>query len=116
MDSLKQAAFHRRPLNPGSKYVQAAIVLDMVNNGRSVEHNVTCEVRFEEQDAIPDDMHGVSRDYFALRMGPSSTGVHSVNVGILSYGPTKAHYRCVCDEVGETEGVIEFDVPERDHQ
>jgi hypothetical protein len=43
--------------------------LDIVNNGRSAAHNVTCEVRFEEQDSVPDDMHGVSRDYFALHMG-----------------------------------------------
>jgi hypothetical protein len=67
--SFEQVAFHHRPLKPGSKYVQAAIVLDIVNNGRSAAHNVTCEVRFEEQDSVPDDMHGVSRDYFALHMG-----------------------------------------------
>jgi hypothetical protein len=33
--------------------------------------------------------------------------------GAFVHGPTKAHYRCVCDEAREIEGVIEFEVPKK---
>jgi hypothetical protein len=46
-------------------------------------------------------------------MGPKDTeAAHRVNVSVRTHGPTKAQYRCICDEVGETEGVIEFEVRE----
>jgi len=114
--SLKTVAFHHRPDNPGSQYIQAAIVFDIANKGRSAAHNVTCEFHLEEQHLVPDDMHGVNRDFSAEYMSPSKTLPHQVNVGIRSSGPTKADYRCICDEVGETKGIVEFEVPERDQQ
>ena len=66
----------------------------------------------EEQRSEPDDT-AQNRDFYAPGMEPKTTKVFSKKVGIRSYGPNKAHYRCVCDEVGETEGVIDFEVPER---
>jgi hypothetical protein len=114
--SFRKVAFHYRPDNPGSKYVQAAIGFNIANSGRSAAHNVRCEVRLDEQHLVPDDLHGVNHDFFREYMGLKSTDAHHVNVGIRSYGPTKAHYRCVCDEVGEIEGDIEFEVPAYENQ
>ena len=112
--SLRTVAYHYRPPNPGSKYEQAAIVFDVTNGGRSAAHNVSCEVRLDERHLELDDMHGQNRDFFAPHIGPSATLPHQVNVGVLSVGPTVARYRCVCDEVGESEGHLEFEVPERE--
>jgi hypothetical protein len=114
--SFREVAFHYRPPDPSSQYVRAAIVFNITNSGRSAAHNVTCEIRLEEQHLVPDDMHGPNRDFSAARLGPSVTTVHSVNVGIRFYGPTNARYRCTCDEVGEVRGVIEFNVPEKGDQ
>ena len=114
--SFNEVVFHYRPPNPGSQYVQVAIVFDIANNGRSATHNVHCEIRLDEEHLELDDMHGENRAFNAPYMGPKSTNPYSINAGIRSYGPTRAHYRCVCDEVGETEGVIEFEVPERNQQ
>jgi hypothetical protein len=111
--SFDRAIMEYRPPNRGSQYVKAAIVFRITNNGKSAAHNVHCEIRLEEQRSEPDDMHRKNRDFAAPYMEPKTTKVFSKKVGIRIYGPTKAHYRCVCDEVGETEGVIEFEVPER---
>jgi hypothetical protein len=64
---------------------------------------------------VPDNgYHGVNADFFRQHMGPKDTeAAHRVNVSVRTHGPTKAQYRCICDEVGETEGgVIEFEVRE----
>lgn len=103
--------FH--PPNRGSQYVKAAIVFRITNNGKSAAHNVHCEIRLDERRLEPDDMHRKDRDFYAPYMEPKATKAFSKRVGIRVYGPTKAHYRCVCDEIGEIEGVIEFEVPEK---
>lgn len=63
--SFREVAFHYHPPDPGSEYVQVAIVFDIANNGRSAAHNVTCKFRLEEQHLVPDDMHGPNRDFSA---------------------------------------------------
>lgn len=110
--NLKEVVFHHRPHNPGSQHVQAAIVFNVANDGRSAAHHVRCEVRLDERHLVPDDMHGENRDFSAERLGPSCDTPHQVNVGILSHGPTEAIYVCACDEVGESEGRVAFVVPE----
>jgi len=110
--SFKAVVFHNRPPNAGSPLVQAAVVFNVTNEGRSVAHNVRCVVRFKEEDLVPDDMHGANYDFTAQRIGPKDRHPYQINVGIRSYGLTKAHYWCVCDEVGDTEGEIPFEVPE----
>ena len=112
--SFKEVVFHYRPSNPGSRHVQAGIVFNVANDGRSAAHNVRCEIRLDERHLELDDMHGPNHDFFAARLGPSESQPLQVNVAILAYGPTEAHYVCVCDEVGESEGTIRFEVPERE--
>jgi hypothetical protein len=112
--SFREVIFHYRPPNPGSEYVQAGIVFDIANNGRSAAHNVRCEIRLDEQRLVLDDTHGPNQIFFEPHIGPLSGRVYQRNVAIHAYGLTKAHYRCVCDEVGETEGQIEFEVPEKE--
>jgi hypothetical protein len=46
-------------------------------------------------------------------LGPSAKVAGQLNVDVLHYGPTEARYTCVCDEVGESEGSVEFEVRER---
>ena len=110
--SLKEVVFHHRPPNPGSQYVQAAIVFNVANVGRSAAHHVRCKVQLDERHLELDDMHGQNHDFSAERLGPSCDAPHQVNVGILSYGPTEASYVCACDEVGESKGRVAFVVPE----
>ena len=110
--SLREVVFHYRPENPGSPLVQAGVVFDVANAGRSAAHKVRCEVRLDERDLAPDDMHGQNHDFSAPHIGPSVSLPHQVNVGVVSHGPTEARYLCVCDEVGKSEGRIEFEVPE----
>ena len=112
--SLRRVVYHHRPENPGSLHEQAAIVFDVTNDGRSAAHNTRCEVRLDERHLVPDDMHGVNHDFYAPHIGPSTTAPHQINVGVLSDGPTEARYSCVCDEVGKSEGSVEFEVPRRE--
>jgi len=114
--SLKTVVYHHRPPNPGSKYEQAAIVFNVTNDGRSAAHNVYCEVQLDGDRLMLDDMHGANHDFFAPHLGPSATKPHQINVGVLSPGKTEARYRCVCDEVGEAEGPVGFEVPEREQK
>jgi hypothetical protein len=111
--SLREMVYHHRPENPGSRYEQASIVFDVANDGRSAAHNVRCKVRLDERHLVPDDTHGVNRDFSAAHIGPSSDVPLQINVAVLSYGPTEACYHCVCDEVGKSEGRVEFEVPKR---
>jgi hypothetical protein len=57
-------------------------------------------------------MYGQNHPFFTEHLGPSSTKPYQINVAVLAHGPTEAHYRCVCDEVGESEDSIRFKVPE----
>jgi hypothetical protein len=111
--SFEWAVMEYPPPNRGSQYVKAAIVFRITNNGKSAAHNVHCEIRLDEERSEPDDMHRKNRDFYAPDMEPKATKSFSKRVSIRLYGPTKAHYRCVCDEVRETKGVVEFEVPEK---
>lgn len=112
--SLRTVVYHSRPRDPGTQYPHAAIVFDVTNDGRSAAHNVHCEVRLDERHLIPDDMYGTNHPFFTEHLGPSDTKAHQINVAVLAHGPTEAHYRCVCDEVGKSEGSVRFEVPERE--
>jgi hypothetical protein len=111
--SFEWAVMEYPPPNRGSQYVKAAIIFRITNNGKSAVHNVHCEIRLDEQRLETDDMHRKNRDFYAPYMAPKTTKAFSKKGGIRVYGPTKAHYRCVCDEAGEIEGVIEFEVPKK---
>jgi hypothetical protein len=111
--SLRQVLYHPRPENPGSPYEHVAVVFSITNNGRSAAHNIRCKVHLNEEDLVADDLYGANQDFFEHHIGPSEDRVFQVNAAVHAYGPTEARYWCVCDEVGETEGDIEFEVPER---
>ena len=111
--SFEWAVMEYRPPNRGSQCVKAAIVFRITNTGKSAAYNVHCEIRLDEERSEPDDMHRKTRDFYAPYMEPKATKALSKRVSIRVYGPTKAYYRCVCDEVGETKGVVEFEVPEK---
>lgn len=111
--SFEWAIMEYRSANRGSQYVNAAIVFRITNNGKSAAHNVHCEIRLDEQRLTLDDMHRKNRDFYAPCMAPKTSRNFSKKGGIRVYGPTKAHYLCVCDEAGEIEGVIEFEVSEK---
>ena len=87
----------------------------MTNDGRSAAHHVLCEIHLDERQLIPDDMYGQNYDFVRDRLGPTATEPHQINAAVLAHGPTEARYRFVCDEVGESEGTLEFKVPEWKH-
>jgi hypothetical protein len=109
--SFKKVVYHPRP----PKYPHTAIVFNVTNDGRSAAHHVNCEISLDEERLIPDPhpMYGQNHPFFTEYLGPSSTKPCQINVAVLAHGPTKAHYRCVCDEVGESNGTVEFKIPER---
>lgn len=111
--SLRQVAYQPRPENAGWTHDKVALVFDLTNGGRSAAHNVLCDISLDERHFAPDDMHGSYHPYSTQHLGPSTTVPVQVNVDILHYGSTKAHYVCSCDEVGVSEGIIEFEVHER---
>lgn len=107
--------FHQPSLSPGDprpEHPHASIVFNVTNDGRSAAHHVLCEIHFDERHLIPDDMYGQNYDFDRPRLGPTATEPHAINAAVLAHGPTEARYRFVCDEVGESEGTIEFKVPE----
>jgi hypothetical protein len=110
--SLRTVVYHPRPRDPGTQYPHAALVFNVTNDGRSAAHNVNCEVSLDERHLIPDDMYGQNYPFVRPHLGPSATEPHQINVAVLAHGPTEAHYRCVCDEVGKSEGSVKFEVPE----
>jgi hypothetical protein len=112
--SLRTVVYHPRPRDPGTQYPHAALVFNVTNDGRSAAHNVNCEVSLDERHLIPDDMYGPNHDFYREHLGPSDTKPHNINFAVLVHGPTEAHYRCVCDEVGVYEDSIRFEVPERE--
>jgi hypothetical protein len=111
--SFKKAVYHPRPSDPGTPHPHAAIVFNVKNDGRSAAHHVNCEISLDEERLIPDDMYGQNYPFSIERLGPSDTEPYQFNVAVLAHGPTEAHYRCVCDEVGESDGTVEFKIPER---
>jgi hypothetical protein len=112
--SLRTVVYHHRPRDPGTQYPHAAIVFNVMNDGRSAAHNVRCEISLDERHLIPDDVYGQNYPFFTEHLGPLATKQHQINAAVLSHGLTAAPYRCVCDEVGKSEGTIEFEVPERE--
>jgi len=112
--SFKTCRYHHRPPNPGTEHPHAVIVFNVTNDGRSAAHHVLCEIHFDERHLIPDEMYGANYDFDRPRLGPTATESHQINAAVLAHGPTEARYRFVCDEVGESEGTIEFKVPERE--
>jgi hypothetical protein len=112
--SFEWAVMESHPPDRGSQYVKAAIVFRITNNGKGAAHNVRCEIRLDEQRLEPDGTHRKNRDsFFAPYIGPKTAKGFSKKGKIQVYGPTEAHYRCVCDEVGETKGIMEFQVSEK---
>jgi hypothetical protein len=110
--SFKAAVPHPRPPDPGTEHPHSAIVFNITNDGRSAAHNVHCEVHLDERCLVPDEMYGANHEIFEEYIGPKNTKPHQINVALLAHGPTEARYRFVCDEVGESEGTIKFEVPE----
>jgi hypothetical protein len=111
--SFEWAIIEYREPNRGWQYANAALVFRITNNGNSAVHNVHCEIRLDEQRLETEDIHSKNRGFNAPYMAPKTAKNFSKKGGIRIHGPTKAHYRCVCDEVGELEGVIELEAPEK---
>ena len=111
--SFEWAIVEFRAPDRGWQYVNAAFVFRITNNGNSAVHNVRCEIHLDDQRLETDDTHRKNRDFYASYMAPRTARDFSKKGGIRVHGATKAHYRCVCDEAGEIEGVIEFEVPEK---
>jgi hypothetical protein len=111
--SFKTVVYHPRPPEPGTPHPHAAIVFNVTNDGRSAAHNVLCEISLDEKHLTPDDMYGQNYPFSMERLGPSDTEPYQINAAVRAHGPTEAHYRCVCDKVGKSEGSVKFDVPER---
>jgi hypothetical protein len=112
MISFKTAVYHPRPPDSGTEHPHASIVFNVTNDGRSAAHHVLCEIHFDERHLIPDDMYGQNYDFDRPRLGPTATEPHAINAAVLAHGSTEARYRFVCDEVGESEGTVKFEVPE----
>ena len=110
--SLRPVLYQPRPPNAGWPHDKVALVFDITNDGRSAAHNVRFEVNLDERHFALDEMNIVPANPIP-RLGPAESVPHQVNVDVLSYGPTKARYFCTCDEVGASEGTIEFEVSER---
>ena len=97
--SLRQIAHQLRPENAGWPHDKVAIVFDLTNGGRKAAHNVRCDVRLDVRHFAPDAVHRAKHPYTNRHFGPSETVAVQLNVEVLHYGPTKARYTCVCDEV-----------------
>jgi hypothetical protein len=111
--SLNTVAFHDLPPDTLVPHEQAAVVFDITNNGRTAAHGVRCEFRLEGPLGAPDPSMGENLDFEASYIGPKQTIPHTVRVSVYSYGSATARYSCICDEVGESEGVVEFEVRHR---
>jgi hypothetical protein len=114
--SLNTVAFHDLPPDTLVPHEQAAVVFDITNNGRTAAHGVRCEFRLEGPLGAPDPSMGENLDFEASYTGPKQTIPHTVRVSVYSYGSATARYNCICDEVGESEGVVEFEVRNTDQQ
>ena len=114
--SLNTVAFHDLPPDTLVPHEQAAVVFDITNNGRTAAHGVRCEFRLEGPLGAPDPTMGENHDFVANYVGPKQTIPHTVTVSVYSYGSATARYCCICDEVGESEGVVEFEVGKTDQQ
>jgi hypothetical protein len=114
--SLNTVAFHDLPPDTLVPHEQAAVVFDITNNGRTAAHGVRCEFRLGGPLGAPDPTMGVNDDFQANYIGSKQTIPHTVRVSVYSYGSATARYSCICDEVGESEGVVEFEVGKTDQQ
>jgi hypothetical protein len=114
--SLKTVQYQPRPPDAGWPHDKLALVFKVANNGRSAANSVRCEVHLDERCFAPDEMNLVAGSGEYGRLSPSESVPHQVNVDVLSYGPTEVRYVCTCDEVGPSEGIIEFEVPEREQE
>jgi hypothetical protein len=112
--SLNTVAFHALPPVTLVPHEQAAVVFDITNNGRTAAHGVRCAFSLEGPLGAPDPTMGENHDFQANYIGPKQTIPHTVTVSVYSYGAATARYSCICDEVGETDGVIDFEIPEKD--
>ncbi len=114
--SFKTVAFHILPPDTTAPYEQAAIVFDITNNGRTAAHGVRCEFSVDEPLGPNDPMTGTNYPFQAQYIGPKQTFSYDVRVSVYGYGSATARYSCICDEVGESEGLVEFEVRNTDRQ
>jgi hypothetical protein len=112
--SAHALVFHTLQSNTPARYEQAALAFEITNNGRTAAHGVLCVFRLEEPFGEPDPRMGGNSDFQTAYIGPKQTLRHEVLVSVRGYGSTTVRYSCICDEVGETEGVIDFEVFEKD--
>jgi hypothetical protein len=103
-------AFHKLPPDTLVPHEQASVACNITNNGKAAAHGVHCIYQLEEPLGAHDPMMGEDHDFQANYIGPKQTFRHHVRVSVHDYGWTKARYVCICDEVGESEGVVEFEV------
>ena len=115
--SMREVAFHYLPPDSPVLYEQAAIVLNITNNGRTAAHGVRCEVVFDKEKLeAPYHTFGENNDFAAPYMGPRQALVHGWNVSVREYGTTEVRYLCTCDEVGAAAGIVEVEIPKRVQQ
>ena len=114
--SFNTVAFVDLPPDTLVPHEQAAVVFDITNNGRTAAHGVRCTFQLEEPLGAPDPMMGENHDFQANYVGPKQTFRHDVRASVHDYGWTKARYVCICDEVGESGGVVEFEVRNTDRR
>ena len=114
--SFNTVAFDILPPNMTAPHEQAAIVFDIINNGRTAAHGVSCEFSVDEPLGPNDPRTGTNYPFQAAYMGPKQTLSYDLRVSVYRHGSATARYTCICDEVGDSEGVIEFEVRNTDHQ
>jgi len=107
---LHTVVFPTLPPDTLVSYEQAVVVFDITNNGRTAAHRVRCGFRLGKPLEGPALVMGKNDNFRADYIGPKQTFRHDVRVSVLGYGSATARYSCICDEVGESEGVIEFEV------
>jgi hypothetical protein len=111
--SLRPLLYQPRPPDAGWFHDKVALIFDVANAGKSAAHNIRIKITLDEKRFAPDEMNISIPQNPIPHLGPSDSVPHQLNVEVLSYGPTKADYVCSCDEVGPSEGTIEFEVHER---
>lgn len=112
--SLKGRQYQTRPRNAGWPHDKLVLVFEVANNGRSAANNIRSEIHLDKRHFVRDESNPSYPDLSIPHLGPSDSKAQQISVDVLSYGPTKAHYVCTFDEVGTSEGAIEFEVHERE--
>jgi hypothetical protein len=108
--SFRTVAFPDLPPDTVVPHEQAVVGFNITNTGKTAAHGVRCTFQLEEPLGAPDPMMGENYDFQADYIGPKQPFPHEVRASVHDYGWTKARYVCTCDEVGESEGVVEFEV------